>query len=120
MKKIHYNKLIRDNIPEAIEKNGGKYKIKQLDKQKYLRELIKKVEEEASALPKVKTRQELIEEIGDVLDVIDQIKKDKKIKPLELKLARQRAQNKKGGFKKRLFLYWSTDDGYKSNEKKGK
>ena len=118
MKKIHYNKLIRDKIPEVIAKDGGTFKVEKLTNKKFEKELIKKVEEEASALPKCKTRKELIEELGDVLDVIDEIKKLKKIKQTELRQAREKAFVKKGGFKKRLFLFWTSDTGYRSNEKK--
>ena len=34
MKKIYYNKLVRDGIPAKIERNGGNYKIEKLKKSK--------------------------------------------------------------------------------------
>jgi len=84
----------------------------------FLKELLKKVEEEASALVHAQTHQEFIEELADVQDVIDEIKKVKKIKDTELFAAQEANKEKKGGFKKRLFLLWSEDDGYKTNEKR--
>ncbi len=84
----------------------------------FVTELLKKVEEEASALVHTKTRSELIEELADVQDVIDEIKKVKKVSPEEMELAQEKNKEKKGGFKKRLFLLWSEDNGYKTNEKR--
>jgi predicted house-cleaning noncanonical NTP pyrophosphatase (MazG superfamily) len=120
MKKIFYNKLIRDKIPERIEESGGEYLVKKLNNQSFLKELIKKVGEESDGLVKAKTKKEIIDEMGDVFDVLDEIKKTLKIKSSELLVSRKNAFKKKGGFKKRLFLVWSSDTGYKSNERKYK
>jgi len=107
-------------VPQNVIDWGGKSATRKLPPRQFEKELIKKVEEEAGALQKAKTRRELIEELGDVLDVIDEIKKVKKIKAAELKATRKRAFNKKGGFKEKLFLFWTTDTGYRSNEKRNK
>ena len=118
MKKIYYNKLIRDGIPEKIRRAGGEFAAKKLTPKKFEKELLKKVEEEASALPQAKNKKELVEELADVMEVIDEIKRLKKISSPEIKKA-QRAKAKKWGvFKKKLFLVWSEDTGYRTNEKK--
>jgi predicted house-cleaning noncanonical NTP pyrophosphatase (MazG superfamily) len=116
MKRIYYNKLVRDKIPAVIKAAGSEYEVKILKSKKFEKELIKKVKEEASGLVTAKNREELIKEIGDVLDVIVEIKKIKKIKDSEIRGAQREAFKKKGGFKKKIFLIWSGDDGYKSNE----
>ncbi len=118
MKKIYYRKLIRDKIPATILKNGGSLEYKILDEKAFECELIKKVEEEASALPKVKTRRELIAELADVVAVIEEIKKVKKIKAKELRQALRQNEKHKGGFKKKYFLVWSEDTGYRTNERR--
>lgn len=118
MKKIHYNKLIRDKIPERIAAAGAKGKYKILPKKIFIEKLIKKVEEEASGMQKAKSRKELISEIADVIDVLDEIRKNFKISEKQVALAQKGNFKKKGGFKKRIFLYWSSDDGYKTNEKR--
>lgn len=41
-----YNKLVRDRIPEIIEKNGEKAIIKTLDDNEYRASLIEKAKEE--------------------------------------------------------------------------
>ena len=106
VKKVYYNKLIRDKIPERIIECGGDYKVR----------LLKKVGEEASGLLAAKTKSDIIKEIADVVDVIEEIIKVKGISNQEIKKQQQENKKLKGGFKKKLFLYWSSDTGYKTNE----
>ncbi|MFH1597843.1 MAG: nucleoside triphosphate pyrophosphohydrolase [Patescibacteria group bacterium] len=120
MKKIYYNKLIRDKIPEKIEKSGGTGFYRILKKKEYEAKLIQKVEEEASGLTAAKSKQELTDELADVIEVIEEIKKVKKITDKQIKTARRKNMTKKGGFKKRIFLNWTSDTGYRTNEKRYK
>lgn len=120
MKKVYYNKLVRDKIPEVIKKNGGDFKIKRLDNGQFEKELIRKVGEEASGLLGAKDKQGLISELADVLDVIEEIKMLKGITNLEIKKSQKSAYERKGGFKKKLYLFWSSDTGYRTNEKTNK
>jgi len=116
VKKVYYNKLIRDNIPAKMERVGAAYEIKKLSKKEFEKELLKKVEEEASGLLEVKSKKEIIEELADVLDVIKEIRRIKKIKPSCIEKAQKENVRKKGGFQKRIFLVWSEDSGYRTNE----
>jgi predicted house-cleaning noncanonical NTP pyrophosphatase (MazG superfamily) len=120
MKKIYYNKLIRDKIPERIKEHGGDFKIKVLNEKEIVKELIKKVGEESDGLVGAKDRKGIVEELGDILDVIDEIKRIMKIKVSELAATRKKAFIRKGSFKKRIYLVWSSDTGYKTNERKYK
>ena len=99
-----HNKLIRDKILKIIELAGKKTHWRVLNKKEYLREIKKKVLEEAKELDKAKNKEEIVNEIVDIQELIDvlileigltkrQIKKEQKIK-----------NKKRGGFKKRLFL----------------
>ena len=117
MKKIHYNKLIRDKIPDKIKRSGAAALYRILNKKEFEKKLICKAEEEASGMQAAKTKAELISEIADVLDVIDEVKKVKKIATSQIKKAQQKNNQKKGGFKKRIYLNWTTDSGYRTNEK---
>ncbi|MGB4076181.1 MAG: nucleoside triphosphate pyrophosphohydrolase [Minisyncoccia bacterium] len=114
--KVHYNKLIRDKIPEKMDSVGAAYETRTLSEEEFEQALLRKVEEEASALPVATSREELIEELADVMDVIDEIKRLKSITNEEMTTAQIKTTGKKGGFKKRLFLLWSANDGYKTNE----
>ncbi len=116
MSKIYFNKLIRDKIPEKLISKNCKFKTRFLDKEEFEIELLKKVEEEASALPLVKNKEDLISEIADVLAVIDEIIKVKNISDEQIELAKKINFNKKGGFDKKIFLHWTDDDNYKTNE----
>ena len=116
VKKVYYNKLIRDKIPERIIECGGDYKVRKLKDKEFAKELLKKVGEEASGLLAAKTKSDIIKEIADVVDVIEEIIKVKGISNQEIKKQQQENKKLKGGFKKKLFLYWSSDTGYKTNE----
>lgn len=118
MKRIHYNKLIRDKIPERIHAKGSDLKTRKLSPKEFEKELIKKVEEEASGLQNVRSTTELVNEIADVIDVLDEIRRIKHISASDIAEAQKYTFQQKGGFKKRLFLFWSSDDKYKTNEKR--
>ena len=116
MKKIFYNKLVRDNIPSIIKERGSRCFVKRLTKKSFEQALLKKVGEEALGMLAARTRRELISELADVTDVLEEIKRLKKISAREVAASQRANFKRKGGFKKRLFLAWSSDDGYKSNE----
>lgn len=120
MKKVYYHKLIRDGIVKEMERRGKAFAVKKLSQKNFETALITKIEEEAGGVVKARNRQELMEELADVVAVIDAIKKVKKIGPAEFRSVQKANMKRKGGFAKRLWLFWSEDDGYKTNEKRGK
>jgi predicted house-cleaning noncanonical NTP pyrophosphatase (MazG superfamily) len=120
MKEIYYRKLVRDKIPLRIKESGGKYKIKVLSPADFKKELLKKVTEEAGGLSNATTKIEISAEMGDLLDVLQEVRKSFKISSRELEKSRAEEMKRKGGFKKRIYLYWAEDTGYRSNEKRGK
>lgn len=120
MKKVHYRKLIRDGIVDKMKRLGVAYEIRKLEKKAFGEALLMKVEEEAGGIRNARTKQELMDELADVLAVIDEILKFKKISRSELRVARGANVKKKGGFSGRIWLEWSEDNGYKTNEKLGK
>jgi len=120
MKKIHYNKLIRDGIPATIKRHGGDYKIRRLKQREFEAELLKKAVEESGGLMAAKTKQELANELADLLIVLEEIKKTKRIPEKMVAKAVKDNLKRKGGFKKRIYLFWSSDTGYKTNERRYK
>ncbi|HEX9609093.1 MAG TPA: nucleoside triphosphate pyrophosphohydrolase [Candidatus Paceibacterota bacterium] len=117
MGRVYYNKLIRDSIPEKIAKNGEECETRTLsDDQEFEQELLKKVAEEAVALSRARTKEDLLDEFGDLLEVLDALKTVEGISEGELEAARAKNRAEKGGFVKRLFLHWSSDSKYRSNE----
>jgi predicted house-cleaning noncanonical NTP pyrophosphatase (MazG superfamily) len=118
IKKVFYNKLVRDNIPDVIEAAGGEAEIRVLSSDEFETELLKKVGEEASGLTSTENREDLIKELADLEAVIDEIRELKGITDGEIEAAKKSNFEKKGGFKKKLFLVWSEDTGYRTNEKR--
>jgi predicted house-cleaning noncanonical NTP pyrophosphatase (MazG superfamily) len=117
VRRVYYNKLIRDSIPEKIAKNGEACEVRTLsDNQEFEQELFKKVAEEANALSRARTKEDLLDEFADLLEVLDTLRDIEGISDKELSEARAENRKKKGSFVKRLFLHWSSDSGYKSNE----
>lgn len=119
MHKIFYKKLIRDNIPAKIEARGAPYQTRKLSPEEFKVELLKKVGEEASALPSLKKRSDILDELADVAEVMAEVQRVFKISDAELRKKRKEHMASKGGFTKKIFLEWSGDDGYITNEQTG-
>ena len=118
MEKLYFNRLIRDKIRDKLVSKGLVFRIEKLDEIDFEQELLKKVSEEGEGLVAVKTREEFLSEFDDLLYVIEEIKRFKNITDQELKEIRDKNFKKKGGFDERLYLHWTSDDGYKTNERK--
>jgi predicted house-cleaning noncanonical NTP pyrophosphatase (MazG superfamily) len=115
--RVYYNKLVWDNVPDLIREKGKECEIRTLTSEEFEIELLKKVEEEASALPETGSRQELIDELADVVTCVEYIKTIKNITELELADALERHSRRKGRFEKKHYLVWSSDSSYETNEK---
>ncbi|MBV1821012.1 nucleoside triphosphate pyrophosphohydrolase, partial [Bacteroidales bacterium MSK.15.36] len=61
-----YNKLVRDNIPEIIEKDGKKFDIRYAQKEELISLLEAKLQEEAKEFSEDKN----LEELADLMEVI--------------------------------------------------
>ncbi len=121
MKKIYYHKLIRDGVVEKMKNNGVAFEGKKLDKVRFGKALFAKIVEEAVGVQNAKTRKELMHEICDVIAVVEAILKYKKINFFkELRAVWKEDIKRKGRFDGRYWLVWSEDDGYKTNERKGR
>ena len=100
MKSIKYNKLIRDRIPEIIEKSGKKAIVETLNESDYINFLKAKLEEELEEFKK----SEDIEEIADIIEVLYAIVEFKGMSVKDLEKIRLEKVKKRGAFKKRLLL----------------
>lgn len=109
MKKVFHKKLIRDKIPKIIEASGGKYEVRVMEEEEFESELKKKLAEEASELLET-PREDLLNEMVDVLELLKSLTEFYKIdfKLVEKKQVEKRKE--RGGFKKRLFLIWSSQE----------
>jgi len=117
MGRVFYNKLIRDGIPKKITKQGGEFEIRKIeDQNEFQQELLKKVSEEARGLSHCRSREDFLQEYADLMVVLDTLTKEMDFSEADIKIALEENLEKKGGFKDRIFLHWSSDDTHKSNE----
>lgn len=95
-----YKKLVRDNIPEIIRKNGEVPVTRILDDDAYLDELIRKLKEEVAEFEADRS----IEELADIKEVLIAIREALGIRAGELEDTRRAKAVKNGRFKKRIYL----------------
>ena len=100
MKEIIYDKLVRDKIPEIIEKSGKQCEIEVLSDEKYLEMIDKKLDEELAEYHKDKN----IEELADLLEVIYAATKVRGYSIEDLEKVRAEKAEKRGGFDKKILL----------------
>lgn len=99
-----FNKLVRDKIPSKIENNGEIAITRVLDEEEYRKELYKKILEESDEVINAKSKEEILEELADVLEIIKSIAQlENKTLDDIIEIANQK-RLKRGGFEKRLFL----------------
>ena len=99
--KYTYNKLVRDKIPENINSmEGRKATWRIMDDDEYIKELNKKLLEEAHEF----IEENAVEELADIMEVIQSIMRVKNISYEELKNVQQMKREKKGGFSNKIYL----------------
>lgn len=117
MSRIFYNKLIRDKIPEIIEAKGELCDVRVLDDaHEFQQELLKKVAEEASGLVKARDRKDLLDEYADLMVALDTLMDLMEISEADIRTAIEENITRKGSYKRQLYLHWSEDGEYHSNE----
>lgn len=100
-----HNKLVRDKIPEIIEKTGKVCHIHTLANDGYLAELDRKLNEECEEYQSDKS----LEELADMLEVMYAIAEARGYSVEELERVRAEKAEKRGKFKNRIYLE-SVDD----------
>ena len=98
-----YNKLVRDNIPDIIIKNGDKPITRKLDDLEFKKALEAKLEEEKNEVIN-SSGKDRIEELADLYEVIIYLAEleGSSIKDVEEKAKEKRKV--RGGFKDKIFL----------------
>ena len=100
MKQIIYEKLVRDKIPEIIEKSGKQCEMEILSDEKYLEMIDKKLDEELAEYH----QDQSIEELADLLEVIYAATKARGYSIEDLEKVRAEKSEKRGGFDKKILL----------------
>ena len=97
---IHYNKLVRDRIPEIVAASGKSCTTEILSDEEFLRMLDAKLDEELAEYHKDRN----IEELADLLEVIRAAAIARGYTLEDLERARAEKAAKRGGFEKRILL----------------
>ena len=104
MKKILYNKLVRNRIPELIESQFEFPEYIILDDESYERMLEEKLDEEVREYHQDKT----IEELVDILEVVIALCESRGFSKEELIKIYQNKHQEKGGFSDKIYLVSKT------------
>ena len=100
MKKIEYHKLVRDQIPEIIEKDGETCVCSVLSKEDYITLLDQKLNEEMAEYQESKST----EELADLLEVIEATALARGCSWEELLSIKAQKRQKRGGFEEKILL----------------
>lgn len=99
-----YNKLVRDKIPTKIKLNGGNPKYRVLSVEEFREAIKAKLLEEVNELLKATTKDEMTEELADVLEVIEWVRRAEEISEYDLAKTQHNKYIQNGGFFERIFL----------------
>lgn len=99
-----YNKLVRDNIPEIIQKNGGQPFFRELIDHEYWEYLLKKDEEELQEVREASSLEERKKEIADKLELLRSMAEYNGFSLEDIIDEANTKKAKNGGFQKRLLL----------------
>lgn len=101
MKRVkRYNKLVRDNIPALIAKQGGDARTEILQGENYYASLKQKLSEEVDEF----LADDNAEELADILEVLLAIMRYKGIEISDVEALRQKKKDERGGFEKQIKL----------------
>ena len=96
-----YNKLVRDKIPEIIARDNGKTCVTRImEDDEYLKSLNTKMQEEL----KEYLESGDVEELADLEEILRAILDIKKVSYNEFEKIRMAKVNRRGAFKKKIFL----------------
>ena len=95
-----FDKLVRDNIPQIIEDNGGKAEIRILSDEEYPVYLERKLDEEVGEYHRDKTA----EELADILEVVYALASSIGCSQEKLQAIYQKKHEARGGFEKKILL----------------
>lgn len=105
-----HNKLVRDKIPEIIEKAGKTFETKILDNDTYIKELEAKLLEEFNEYLTADTKEDSLEELADMMELIKAFAEVNEGSLAEVEKIRQDKASKRGGFNERIYLVEVHDD----------
>lgn len=104
MVKFICNKVPRDKVIELMADWGVTPNLVKLDDNKFAGELKNKLLEEALEVKEAFERQELVEELADVLEVVEALAKKNNISQDEILIAKKNKLARNGGYENNYFM----------------
>jgi predicted house-cleaning noncanonical NTP pyrophosphatase (MazG superfamily) len=101
-----YPKLVRDKIPEIVEKRTGRPTKNRVMKShaEYNQYLRVKMIEESHELLEAKSKTHIAEELADVMELVDTILAENKLTLKDIRLVQKAKARERGGFGKRILM----------------
>ena len=98
------NKLFRDKISNILEPLGSRLYWIELSDQEFQKQLSLKLIEEAHEVQHATTKENMLEELADVLEVVDALRKSHWFTTKELNDCKLKKRKEKGGFDGKRFI----------------
>jgi len=102
--KFRYEKLVRDNIPALITRDGAVVVKKVLSRAAYILALKRKMIEEGRELLEAVDGQELLSELADLEEILDNLRAALQISPAALAAAQRKKRLQNGSFHRRFYI----------------
>lgn len=102
--KVVYNKLVRNKIPEIISREGKKCNYRIISDVELKKHLHSKINEEAWELMHASNKEQVLDEMADILTVLEEFKKVYGISDHELAKYQAKKNFEKGDFSMHVFL----------------
>ncbi|GAA0466297.1 nucleoside triphosphate pyrophosphohydrolase [Alkalibacillus silvisoli] len=99
-----YNKLVRDKIPEIIAASGKNFTTETLTQEDYIKELQKKLSEEADEYFEASHVDQALGELADILELIHALAQVHGSTFDQIENIRQEKVENRGGFAEKIFL----------------
>ncbi|SEH83584.1 Predicted house-cleaning noncanonical NTP pyrophosphatase, all-alpha NTP-PPase (MazG) superfamily [Halobacillus karajensis] len=99
-----YNKLVRNLIPQIIEKQGKALETQILSDEEYHKELRTKLQEEVNEYLEAESDVDAVEELADVLELMKALAKQHGSSIEEVEKVREEKAEKRGAFDEKVFL----------------
>jgi predicted house-cleaning noncanonical NTP pyrophosphatase (MazG superfamily) len=98
-----FNKLCRDKISELMRRQGVIVHERIMENKEFIIRLKEKLLEETQEAIETNSKEELSEELADILEVMHALAKTSQISFEEIEKKRQNKQLVKGGFEKKIY-----------------
>lgn len=103
VKSFKVEKLIRDKMPAIMRAQGITVHERIMDQEEFIQKLKNKLLEEAEETKLAKDKEELLEELADVLEVVQALSTSSGLSLEQIEQKRIEKRMKKGGFESRVY-----------------